>query len=415
MKKKLLIVAILLIALALFTRHYSLIEKNDPLPEDVQAFLNGLTGTAHAAEDEQSYIVNEVLRPHAFLEKGDSGETVKALQEKLYDLGFSNDTADGIFGEQTEGAVSALKDYLKAKRNEVSRRAEEKNAAYRTDVRAAQEIELSGEAAQVQARNQAALKEMRRALEPCAPVASAAAESGSSGTDARYDEGVSRRLWEQLSREDFLAGEETLREGASGYRVTRLQNRLKALNYLLGDADGQLGEGTRLALTAFQKFNDLPQTGVADTKTQQALYARSARAGRQATGYLLKISVDNQRVYAYEWSVLDQAYTRLARTMVCSTGLNATPTPKGTFTNTTPVVRWGYFPKFDCWAQYLYRINGSILFHSVLYDSADESTLRWGSVYKLGSKASHGCVRLSVEDAKWIYNHCPAGTTITVY
>ena len=90
-------------------------------------------------------------------------------------------------------------------------------------------------------------------------------------------------------------------------------------------------------------------------------------------------------------------------------------TPKGTFTNTTPVVRWGYFPKFDCWAQYLYRINGSILFHSVLYDSADESTLRWGSVYKLGSKASHGCVRLSVEDAKWIYNHCPAGTTITVY
>ena len=36
-------------------------------------------------------------------------------------------------------------------------------------------------------------------------------------------------------------------------------------------------------------------------------------------------------------------------------------------------------------------------------------------VYKLGSKASHGCVRLSVEDAKWIYNHCPAGTTITVY
>ena len=104
MKKKLLIVAILLIALALFTRHYSLIEKNDPLPEEVQAFLNGLTGTAHAAEDEQRYIVDEVLRPHAFLEKGDSGETVKALQEKLYDLGFSNDTADGIFGEQTEGA-----------------------------------------------------------------------------------------------------------------------------------------------------------------------------------------------------------------------------------------------------------------------------------------------------------------------
>lgn len=407
MKKKLLIAVILLLALALFTSRYSLIERNDPLPEEVRSFLNGLSGTAFAQEDD--YIRSEVLRPHAFLEKGDGGETVKALQEKLYDLGFMSDTADGIFGEQTESAVSALKEYLAHRRAEAAQRAEAARAARLADIRAAQETQLTGEAAQERARSQRAQQEMRRVLEPSETAVIKEAK------EERYDEGVSRRLWEQLNQEGFLTDEEPVGSGTSAYRVERLQRRLRALHYLTGDADGQLGQDTRLALTAFQKFNDLPQTGEADRRTQRALYSASARAGKQASGYLLKISVDKQRVYAYEWSVLDQAYTRLARTMVCSTGLNATPTPKGTFTSTSPVARWGYFPKFDCWAQYLYRIDGSILFHSVLYDSADESTLRWGSVYKLGSKASHGCVRLAVEDAKWIYNHCPAGTTITVY
>ena len=77
--------------------------------------------------------------------------------------------------------------------------------------------------------------------------------------------------------------------------------------------------------------------------------------------------------------------------------------------------RWYYFQKFKCWAQYAYRIDGPILFHSVLYSEKDESTLRKGSVYALGSRASHGCIRLKVEDAKWIYNNCPAGTTVVVY
>ena len=31
---------------------------------------------------------------------------------------------------------------------------------------------------------------------------------------------------------------------------------------------------------------------------------------------------------------------------------------------------------------------------------------------KLGTSASMGCVRLTVENAKWIYDNCPAGTTV---
>ena len=85
------------------------------------------------------------------------------------------------------------------------------------------------------------------------------------------------------------------------------------------------------------------------------------------------------------------------------------------FTAGGPCGRWYYFKKFDCWAQYAYRINGPYLFHSVLYSEKDTATLRQSSVNNLGRRASHGCVRLSVEDAKWIYNNCPAGTTVKVY
>ena len=75
---------------------------------------------------------------------------------------------------------------------------------------------------------------------------------------------------------------------------------------------------------------------------------------------------------------------------------------------------WYYFKDFDCYAKYAYRIIGGILFHSVLYNSKSESSLSRSSVNALGSRASHGCVRLTVENAKWICNNCPAGTTVVI-
>ena len=93
----------------------------------------------------------------------------------------------------------------------------------------------------------------------------------------------------------------------------------------------------------------------------------------------------------------------------------STPTPKRTFqASTGPGARWHYFKKFFVRAQYAFYIQGDIMFHSVLYSSKDSSPTS-GSVRNLGRKASHGCVRLSVENAKWIYQNCPAKTKIVVY
>lgn len=46
------------------------------------------------------------------------------------------------------------------------------------------------------------------------------------------------------------------------------------------------------------------------------------------------------------------------------------------------------------------------------HSKASQSTKEFN---KLGTTASHGCVRLSVADAKWIYDHCALGTKVTIY
>lgn len=132
------------------------------------------------------------------------------------------------------------------------------------------------------------------------------------------------------------------------------------------------------------------------------------RAQKASVTYTLRIDTINQVVSAYTSGGV------LKRQMICSTGTDEDATPLGTF-STGSQYRWGFFTKFDCWAQYWTRINGPILFHSVLYQKKDEATLIKSSVNNLGKRASHGCVRLRVADAKWINDNCPRGTKTIIF
>lgn len=108
-------------------------------------------------------------------------------------------------------------------------------------------------------------------------------------------------------------------------------------------------------------------------------------------------------------------YTVPYKAMICSIG-KATPT-EGVYTipgKTWDRWTWGQM-EGGVWAQYYVRIKGSILFHSVPYTSKDKSTLEYWEYDKLGTKASAGCIRLTVRDAKWIYDNCPAGTQVEFY
>ena len=45
----------------------------------------------------------------------------------------------------------------------------------------------------------------------------------------------------------------------------------------------------------------------------------------------------------------------------------------------------------------------------------EKDTLISNYYNQLGSTASAGCVRLAVQDAKWIIENCPAGTPVEIY
>lgn len=99
------------------------------------------------------------------------------------------------------------------------------------------------------------------------------------------------------------------------------------------------------------------------------------------------------------------------KAMICSIG-SATP-ESGTYSMSDKYT-WRLL-EGNVYGQYACRITGSILFHSVPYEQKDKTTLEWWEYDKLGTKASAGCVRLKVEDAKWIYNNCIPGTKVEFY
>lgn len=98
------------------------------------------------------------------------------------------------------------------------------------------------------------------------------------------------------------------------------------------------------------------------------------------------------------------------RAFVCSTG---SATPLGTF-STPNKYRWHELDG-PSWGQYCTRIHGGVLFHSVwYYQNGNYASQSYREYNKLGTTASHGCVRLTVADSKWIYDNCPLGTTVRI-
>lgn len=61
------------------------------------------------------------------------------------------------------------------------------------------------------------------------------------------------------------------KKGDYSWAIVELQRALLAQGYLTGSADGVYGSGTEAAVAAFQRANNLPETGVADPETQKLL------------------------------------------------------------------------------------------------------------------------------------------------
>jgi len=212
---------------------------------------------------------------------------------------------------------------------------------------------------------------------------------------------------------EFKIFSQVVQMGDKGDEVRRVQRRLRQLEYLYAEADGNFGANTARALMYFQKKNNLPENGIADEATQRVLFSNSANVSDQYVGpYKIYVDISDQRVYIFRWDGAEYSIPEV--TFICSTGLDESPTPTGTYQGYGKLVdgEWYYFEEFDVYAKWAYGIVGGILFHSIPYNKYYQ--LQTNARDLMGKKASHGCVRLYEDDAKWIYDNCPYGTTVVI-
>ena len=123
--------------------------------------------------------------------------------------------------------------------------------------------------------------------------------------------------------------------------------------------------------------------------------------------YYIKVNCKEQIVTVYTTDENGE-FSIPIKNMICSTG-KATPN-SGVF-KISDRYEWRNLVG-NVYGQYATRITGPILFHSVPYTKKDKSTLEYWEYDKLGQPASKGCVRLTVEDSKWIYDYCKPGTKV---
>lgn len=124
------------------------------------------------------------------------------------------------------------------------------------------------------------------------------------------------------------------------------------------------------------------------------------------TSYLINVSLDNQKTYIYKGKA-DK--WKLVKTFACSTGISGEDTPSGSF-SIKERGDWFFSDKYDQGGKYWTQITGDILFHSVPF-ARDKTTVL---DYTMNKPSSHGCIRLSIDDAKWIYANVPKDSKVII-
>ncbi len=122
--------------------------------------------------------------------------------------------------------------------------------------------------------------------------------------------------------------------------------------------------------------------------------------------YLIVTSIKERITYIFEkegdmWVLLYK--------WSCTVGKPSTPTIKGVF---AVGVKYPAITSegSKVSAKYATNIVGEYFYHSILYD------LTGTYVYdgRLGVAISHGCIRLDTDNARWIFDNVPEGTTIVI-
>lgn len=163
--------------------------------------------------------------------------------------------------------------------------------------------------------------------------------------------------------------------------------------------------GPRGAMATSTEIGDwvIKSNGKAVTKTKVAM-TKKAQSYYSSTSWLILVDTKNCVTGVFKGS---QGNWTLKYYWDCAPGTSSTPTVLGTFT----VQEKGYyFNSGSARCFYYTQFYGNYLFHSTLYyhDGTPMDS-------RVGQRLSHGCVRLEISNAKWIYNNIPRGTKVVTY
>ena len=246
------------------------------------------------------------------LEMGDKGTQVRALQQRLKDLGYYKNGIDGSYGAQTAAAVKAFQKNNGLTADGVagpatlkkleSNNAVDANGPDSETLKTSQTLKSGNSGAQVKLL-QKRLKELgyyTTTVDGDYGYRTIKAVSDFQKNNGLTVDGVAgpSTLVKLVSDSAKKAGEgttnntndDTLEKGDSGDSVKKLQQRLKELGYYTSYCDGSYGDRTASAVKAFQKNNGLTQDGIAGPSTQKKLYSESAISAGGSTGVTLDTS-----------------------------------------------------------------------------------------------------------------------------
>ena len=209
------------------------------------------------------------------------------------------------------------------------------------------------------------------------------------------------------------AGEVTITDYKATMYSTTVTLNVRSEPSQEGTKLGMVGQDTPLSVTGkcSNGWYRIDYNGGVGYVSSDYVTVAPGQSEKSDAPYLLKVNRKQNIVIAYAKDD-NGDYTKPYKAMVCSVGLDGA-TPTGTYT-TSDKYTWRLLSG-NVYGQYATRITGHILFHSVPYFTQSKSDLEYDEYNKLGQPASLGCIRLSVADAKWIYDNCPKGTTVTIY
>ena len=171
--------------------------------------------------------------------------------------------------------------------------------------------------------------------------------------------------------------------------ITEIENKINSITMFREEYSGEDSEYTSNAILQEITPNNINSLSITSK-----------------TPYLVYLNLDKQITYIYEGS---NNNWNLIKEFPSSTGIEGKETPKGIF-SVTNRGEWFFSDEFQQGGKYWVQFMGDYLFHSLPFDETQSNILD----YTIGEPSSHGCIRLKVEDAKWLYDNIAKDTKIII-